>query len=104
MTIKSGIVDIQHLLPVTKKANGRPKRGAEVQPCDVQELQVFWSCVMRGIITENGQVPAMKDRLRASELMAKSLQMFDTAAEEDETSTLSDAELEERIRKLQELA
>lgn len=96
------ILDLQHLAPVTKKANGRPKRGAELVPCDVLELQVFWSAIVRGLIQDDGSAPALKDRLRASELMAKSLQMFEGAQEDDEVSRISDEELEAKMSALLE--
>jgi hypothetical protein len=67
---------------------------------DTYELQVFWSAIVRGHIQDNGETAALKDRLRASELLAKSHQMFDTATEPDEINTLSDAEIEERIKNL----
>jgi hypothetical protein len=94
------IIDLAHLAPIKKKANGRPKKGSNIQPLDTQELQIFWSAIVRGQILDNGEIPALKDRLRASELLAKSHQMFDTATEPDEINTLSDAEIEERIKNL----
>jgi hypothetical protein len=94
------IIDLAHLAPVKKKANGRPRKGEDLVPLDTYELQVFWSAIVRGHIQDNGEPAALKDRLRASELLAKSHQMFENANDTDEMSNLSDAEIEDKIKNL----
>jgi hypothetical protein len=96
----TSIIDLAHLAPVKKKTNGRPRKGDEITPMDTYELQVFWSAIVRGQIQEDGCLPALKDRLRASELLAKSHQMFESHSEDDSTSGMSDAELEAKIKNL----
>lgn len=92
------IIDLQHLAPPPKRANGRPRKGAQLEPMTTEELQVFWSAIVRGQILEGGELPALKDRLRASELLAKSHLMFEPQREEGDA--ISDAELEERVKRL----
>ena len=41
-----------------------------------EEVAVFWTQVMCGVLSIDGDPPSLKDRLKASELLSKHLGMF----------------------------
>lgn len=90
---------------VKKKGRGRPKMALnQSKILDPVELQLFWSAIVRGEIGDDGEAPRLNERLRASELLAKASNLFNTNitvnANQNPIEALSDEELEAKMKHL----
>lgn len=99
------------VVPMTKsgKPPHRPKQLlSKKKILDPVELQMFWSQVVKGEITEDdGSAPRLNERLRASELLAKAQNVFTQNINlnrgGNELEKLSDAELEAKMAEVMEM-
>jgi hypothetical protein len=88
-----------------KRGRGRPKSPlVQSKIIDPVELQLFWSAIVRGEIGDDGEAPRLNERLRASELLAKASNLFNTNitvnANTNPIEALSDEELEAKMKHL----
>lgn len=88
-----------------KNKGGRPRMGLSKKTIvDPVELQLFWSAVVRGEIGDDGEAPRLNERLRASELLAKASNLFNTNivvnSNANPIEALSDEELEAKMKHL----
>lgn len=88
-----------------KGGRGRPKSPlVQSKIIDPVELQLFWSAIVRGEIGDDGETPRLNERLRASELLAKASNLFNTNitvnANTNPIEALSDEELEAKMKHL----
>lgn len=96
-------------MPEKKKSRGRPKHAALQKASkilDQHELMLFWSAIVRGEIADDDEAPKLNERLRASELIAKANNMFNTNITLNNgqpTEQLSDEELDAKMKALMEM-
>jgi hypothetical protein len=96
-------------MPEKKKSRGRPKHAALQKASkilDQHELMLFWSAIVRGEIGDDDEAPKLNERLRASELIAKANNMFNTNITLNNgqpTEQLSDEELDAKMKALMEM-
>jgi hypothetical protein len=96
-------------MPEKKKSRGRPqhanlKKASKI--LDQHELMLFWSAIVRGEIGDDDEAPKLNERLRASELIAKANNMFNTqivVSNGAQTEQLSDEELDVKMKALMEM-
>jgi hypothetical protein len=98
------------VIPITKsgKPPHRPKGIlSKKKILDPMELQIFWSAVVKGEITDEDGTPRLNERLRASELLAKAQNVFtqnlNINSNTNELEKLSDAELEAKMAEVMEM-
>lgn len=68
-----------------------------------EELQQFWSRVLTARELDAGDEPAMKERLRASELLARSQGVFVERVEIEDGPERTARAKEERLKRIKEL-
>ena len=100
------------VIPMTKapakNKGGRPKSIlSKKKILDPVELQIFWSAVVKGEITDQDGIPSLNERLRASELLAKAQNVFSQNININQTSnsveSLSDEELDAKMREVMDM-
>lgn len=91
-----------------KRGRGRPKHSLNKKKAmSPAELQMFWSGVVRGDVKDQGKTASMSERLRASELLAKSHNLFNqnitfNNAPHSPIDSLSDEEVDKKMKELLE--